>query len=98
MDKAYVLGYVINHMEQLQEQVKLLEQNNQRKTIKSMVYVEKTKSRFSNEDDSYTSSNSENGHFCRLNRSLPEVEAIVSEKKCLHKFIARKKWVCSQRR
>ncbi|GAU50840.1 hypothetical protein TSUD_232170 [Trifolium subterraneum] len=84
MDKASVLGDAINHVKQLQEQVKVLEEKNQKKNIESVVYVEKTKSCSSDEDVSdNTSSNSEYGNCCHLSRSLPEVEARVSEKNVL---------------
>ncbi|WJX60586.1 hypothetical protein P8452_45777 [Trifolium repens] len=59
MDKASVLGDAITHVKQLQEQVKVLEEKNQRKNVESVVYVEKTKSCSSDEDVSdNTSSNS----------------------------------------
>lgn len=86
MDKASVLGDAINHVKQLQEQVKLLEEKNQRKNVESVVYVDKTKSCSSYEDVSDTSSNSGYGNCChnsKTNRSLPEVEARVSEKNVL---------------
>ncbi|XP_058772873.1 transcription factor bHLH18-like [Vicia villosa] len=89
MDKASVLGDAIKYMKQLQEQVKILEQKNQRNNIESVVYVEKTKSCSSDEDVSVsdTSSNTGNGGNCchpsKMNRSLPEVEARVSEKNVL---------------
>lgn len=88
MDKASVLGDAINHVKQLQEKVKLLEEKNQRNNVESVVYVEKTKSYSSDEDVSETSSNSGYGNCCHTHtskpsRSLPEVEARVSEKNVL---------------
>lgn len=90
MDKASVLGDAINHVKQLQEKVKLLEEKNQKNNVESvsMVYVEKTKSYSSDEDVSETSSNSGYGNCCHTHtskpsRSLPEVEARVSEKNVL---------------
>lgn len=88
MDKASVLGDAINHVKQLQEKVKLLEEKNQRNNVESVVYVEKTKSCSSDEDVSDTSSNSGYGNCCHTHtskpsRSLPEVEARVSEKNVL---------------
>ncbi|KAK7307711.1 hypothetical protein VNO77_41023 [Canavalia gladiata] len=82
MDKASVLGDAIRHVKQLQEQVKLLEEQNKRKRVESVVYVEKSK--FSvDEDVSDTSSNSGDGNSydpSKTNGSLPEVEVRVSEK------------------
>ncbi|XP_045814886.1 transcription factor bHLH18-like [Trifolium pratense] len=84
MDKASVLADAITHVKQLQEQVKVLEEKNQRINKESVVYVEKTKSCSSDEDVSdNTSSNSEYGNCCHPSRSLPEVEARVSEKNVL---------------
>lgn len=79
VDKASVLGDAIKHVKQLQEQVKLLEENNQRKSVGSVVYVEKYKSSSDN-DVSETSSNSCDNS---KNRSMPEVEARVSKKSVL---------------
>ncbi|XP_057449668.1 transcription factor bHLH18-like [Lotus japonicus] len=81
MDKASVLGDAIQHVKQLQEQVKLLEEQSQRKSSESVVYVEKSKSSVVDDDVSLsdTSSNSDNSN----NFSLPEVEARVSENKVL---------------
>jgi len=88
MDKASVLGDAINHVKQLQEKVKLLEEKNQKNNLESVVYVEKTKSCSSDEDVSDTSSNSGYGNCCHTHtskpsRPLPEVEARVSEKNVL---------------
>ncbi|XP_057425705.1 transcription factor bHLH18-like [Lotus japonicus] len=70
IDKASVLGDTIQHIKQLQEQVKLLEEQSKRINAESVVYVDKSKS----EDVSDTSSN---------NVSLPEIEARVLENKVL---------------
>jgi hypothetical protein len=85
MDKASVLGDAITHVKQLQEQVKVLEEKNQRKNMESVVYVEKTKSCSSDEDvsDNTSSNSSGYGNYCHLSKSLPEVEARVSEKNVL---------------
>lgn len=79
VDKASVLGDAIKHVKQLQEQVKLLEENNKRKSVESVIYVEKSK--FSSDNDvSETSSNSSDNS---KNRSMPEVEARVFKKNVL---------------
>ncbi|XP_061371591.1 transcription factor bHLH18-like [Gastrolobium bilobum] len=85
MDKASVLGDAIKHVKQLQEQVKLLEEQTKRKRVESVVYVEKSWLS-ADEDVSDTSSNSGDGNSydpSKINRSLPEVEARVSEKNVL---------------
>nr|KYP67071.1 Transcription factor bHLH25 [Cajanus cajan] len=86
MDKASVLGDAIKHVKELQEQVKLLEEQNKRKRVESMVYVEKSKLSW-DEDVSDTSSNSGDGNSYGPSKtnasSLPEVEARVSEKHVL---------------
>lgn len=91
MDKASVLGDAIKHVKQLQEQVKLLEEQAKRKSIESVVYVEKSKSSAAEEDVSDdTSSNSGKGNSScdpskttNLSSQMPEVEARVSEKNVL---------------
>ncbi|KAJ1414589.1 Myc-type, basic helix-loop-helix [Sesbania bispinosa] len=88
MDKASVLGDAIKHVKELQEQVKVLEEKAKRKSADSVVYVEKSKSSV-DEDVSLsdTSSNYGNGNSyddpSKTNRSLPEVEARVSDKNVL---------------
>lgn len=93
MDKATVLGDAINHVKQLQEQVKVLEEENKRKRVESVVYVEKSKVS-SNEDVSDTSSNSGDGNSydpsSKTNASVPEVEARVSEKHVLIRIHCQK--------
>ncbi|KAI4327283.1 hypothetical protein L6164_019763 [Bauhinia variegata] len=77
MDKASVLGDAIKYVKQLQEHVKLLEEQTKRRSIESVVFVKKSHLS-TDEDISDTSSNSCNDP-CKWNRSLPEVEARVSE-------------------
>ncbi|XP_057449672.1 transcription factor bHLH18-like isoform X2 [Lotus japonicus] len=78
IDKASVLGDAIQHVKQLQEQVKLQEEQTNRKSTESVVYFEKSKSSV-DEDVSDTSSNSGREN----NGSLPEIEARMSENKVL---------------
>ncbi|KAL2348272.1 hypothetical protein Fmac_002272 [Flemingia macrophylla] len=82
MDKATVLGDAIRHVKELQEQVKVLEEQNKRKRVESVVYVNKS----THEDVSDTSSNSGDGNSygpSKTNASLPQVEARVSDKHVL---------------
>ncbi|XP_057457233.1 transcription factor bHLH18-like [Lotus japonicus] len=80
IDKASVLGDAIQYMKQLQEQVKLQEEQIKRKSAESVVYVEKSESSVVDDDVSNTSSNSGTANN---NVSQPEVEARVSENKVL---------------
>lgn len=85
MDKASVLGDAIKHVKELHEQVKQLEEQTKRKSVESVVYVEKSHVS-SCEDVSDTSSNSGDGNSyepSKSSRSLPEIEARVSEKNVL---------------
>lgn len=87
-----MLGDAINHVKELQEQVKVLEEQNKRKRVESVVYVEKSKVS-SDEDVSDTSSNSGDGNSydpSKTNGSLPEVEARVSEKHVLIRIYCEK--------
>ncbi|CAN1815416.1 Transcription factor bHLH19 [Linum perenne] len=69
MDKASVLGDAIKYLKQLQERAKTLEEQVNKKTIESVVYVKK--SRVYNHENSDGSSNQS---------QLPEIEARVSGK------------------
>ncbi|CAN1815424.1 Transcription factor bHLH25 [Linum perenne] len=68
MDKASVLGDAIKYLKQLQERAKTLEEQVNKKTIESVVYVKK--SRVYNENSDGSSNQSQ----------LPEIEARVSGK------------------
>lgn len=94
MDKASVLSDAVNHVKQLQEQVKVLEEKNTRfKNVESVVYVEKNKNKksYSHEDVSDTSSNSGYGNCYHESETMPEVEARVSEKNVLIRIHCEKK-------
>lgn len=72
MDKASVLGDAIKYLKQLQERVKILEEQANKKTIESVVFVNKTQ--LSDEGDN------PNGAF---NEALPEIEARFCDKSVL---------------
>ncbi|KAK9284869.1 hypothetical protein L1049_024049 [Liquidambar formosana] len=78
MDKASVLGDAIKYLKQLQERVKLLEEQTKERTVESVVLVKK--SQLSADDD--TSSSDENFDG-RSEDALPEIEARVSENNVL---------------
>ncbi|KAJ1428967.1 Myc-type, basic helix-loop-helix [Sesbania bispinosa] len=93
MDKASVLGDAIKYLKQLKEQVKQLEEQSKRKSVESVVFVKKSSQVSADEDVSDTSSNSCNGNSddpSKINLSLPEVEARVSEKKVLIRILCEK--------
>ncbi|KAK7252741.1 hypothetical protein RIF29_36913 [Crotalaria pallida] len=84
MDKATVLGDAIKHVKRLQEQVKVLEEEAKKRRAESVVYVEKSSQVFPSEDVSDTSSNYGDCDTSKTSsRSLPEVEARVSQKNVL---------------
>ncbi|KAJ1399441.1 Myc-type, basic helix-loop-helix [Sesbania bispinosa] len=81
-DKAHILREAINYMKQLQERVKELENQNQRKTTESTVIFIKKSQVCSKEE--ITSSNSScetnSDSVDRFKKALPQVEARVLEK------------------
>ncbi|CAN1815417.1 Transcription factor bHLH25 [Linum perenne] len=77
MDKASVLGDAIKYLKQLQERAKTLEEQVNKKTIESVVYVKK--SRVYNLDDELSSTD-ENSDGSSNQSQLPEIEARVSGK------------------
>ncbi|KAI3921314.1 hypothetical protein MKW92_046311 [Papaver armeniacum] len=77
LDKASVLGDAIKYLKQLEEKVKILEEQTTKKTVESVVFVNK-RSRLTVDDD-ITSSYFDNEYV----NSLPEVEVKVSNKNVL---------------
>ncbi|XP_050373495.1 transcription factor bHLH18-like [Argentina anserina] len=80
MDKASVLGDAIKYVKQLQESIKVLEEQTKIKTMESVVFVKKSQL-VSSDDD--TSSCNENFDGCSSDEPLPQIEARVSEKDVL---------------
>ncbi|XAR51330.1 hypothetical protein NMG60_11005930 [Bertholletia excelsa] len=78
MDKASVLGDALKYIKQLQERVKLLEDQINKKSEESVVFVKK--SHISGDDDISSSEENFDGHF---KETLPEIEARISEKNVL---------------
>ncbi|CAB4314411.1 unnamed protein product [Prunus armeniaca] len=75
MDKASVLGDAIKHVKQLQDRVKVLEEQTKKRTVESVVFVKK--SQLSADDGISSCDESFDGHSDEA--SLPEIEAKVSE-------------------
>lgn len=78
MDKASVLGDAINYVKQLQERVKVLEEQTSNKTMESVVYVKRSQV-YVDDDISSSDENFEIGS----DKPLPEIEARVSERDVL---------------
>lgn len=78
MDKASVLGDAIKHVKQLQERVKVLEEQTKKRTVESVVLVKK--SQVSADDDSSSCDENSDGGS---DSALPEIEARVSDKDVL---------------
>ncbi|MED6122273.1 hypothetical protein PIB30_038291 [Stylosanthes scabra] len=91
MDKATVLGDAIKYVKQLQDQVKVLENERKRKNAECVYVVEKSEVCGEEDVSSDTSSNSSgegDGNSYEVSKTvsrsvLPEVEARVSEKNVL---------------
>ncbi|KAF5454306.1 hypothetical protein F2P56_023982 [Juglans regia] len=90
MDKASVLGDAIKYLKQLQERVKILEEQTAKKTMETVVFVKKT--RISADDDTSTSDENSNSHS---DEPLPEVEARISEKNVLIRIYCEKRKGCT---
>ncbi|KAE8722379.1 WD repeat-containing protein 5-like [Hibiscus syriacus] len=75
MDKASVLGDAIKYVKQLQERLKVLEEQTKKRTVESVVFVKKFK--LSADDES--SSCDDNSEGQATDAALPEIEARVSD-------------------
>ncbi|KDP32145.1 hypothetical protein JCGZ_12606 [Jatropha curcas] len=78
MDKASVLGDAIKYVKQLQERVKVLEEQTKKRTVESVVLVKK--SQVSTDDDSSSCDENSDGGS---DSALPEIEARASDKDVL---------------
>ncbi|EEF33491.1 DNA binding protein, putative [Ricinus communis] len=85
MDKASVLGDAIKHVKQLQERVKMLEDQTKKRTMESIILIKK--SQLSADDES--SSCDDNSDGCS-DSALPEIEARVSDKDVLFRIHCEK--------
>lgn len=77
MDKASVLGDAIKHLKQLQERVKMLEEQTRKKSAQSVVFVKK----YEVLADAENSSSDEN--LSGFDEPLPEIEVRISDKDVL---------------
>lgn len=82
MDKASVLGDAISYVKELQERVKVLEEQTKKRTVESVVYVKKSQLVVSGTDDE-SSSCDDNSEISTSDGTLPEIEARVSDKDVL---------------
>lgn len=89
MDKASVLADATKYVKQLQERMKILEEQAAKKTVESVVFVKRTQ--YSADDD--ISSSDENFDSCS-DQPLPEIEARVSDKEVLIRIHCDKKKGC----
>ncbi|KAA8545708.1 hypothetical protein F0562_020841 [Nyssa sinensis] len=87
MDKASVLGDAIKYLKQLQEQVKILEEQTRKKSMESVIFVKKYEL-YADGDHSSSGENSSSGPF---EEPLPEIEARFSDKDVLIRIHCEKK-------
>lgn len=93
MDKTSVLGEAINHLKQLKERLKTLEEENAKRAVESVVVVKRSQVVVENENNSSNSnSNLDNGSdsvnigSAYHNKQLPEIEARFANKCVLVKI------------
>lgn len=80
MDKASVLGDTIKYVKELQERLKILEEQTKKRTIESVVFVKKSQV-VAIDDESSSCDENFDGSCC--DSALPEIEAKVSDKDVL---------------
>ncbi|KAL9229508.1 hypothetical protein vseg_004968 [Gypsophila vaccaria] len=85
MDKTSVLGEAISHMKQLKERVTILEEENARRAVESVVVVQRSRVILENESNSSTSNDSHSTGLTH-GEQLPEIEARFSNKSVLIKI------------
>ncbi|KAL3621033.1 hypothetical protein CASFOL_035945 [Castilleja foliolosa] len=84
MDKASVLGDAINHIKQLQEKVKTLENQTKKTKMESFVYVKKYEVHASESSENSSSDNEQSiSSGPTITESLPEIEARFCDKDVL---------------
>ncbi|KAI3410682.1 BHLH domain-containing protein [Psidium guajava] len=86
MDKASVLGDAIKYLKQLQERVKILEEQTRKRSMESVVFVKKSQVF----DDGMNSSTDENFSSGPCDELLPEVEARICDNDVLIKVHCEK--------
>ncbi|XP_050373870.1 transcription factor bHLH18-like [Argentina anserina] len=89
MDKASVLGDAIKYVKQMQDRMKILEEQAAKKNVESVVFVKRIQ--YSADED--ISSSDENFDSCS-SQPLPEIEARVSDKEVLLRIHCEKKKGC----
>ncbi|XP_057871130.1 transcription factor NAI1 [Cryptomeria japonica] len=95
MDKASVLGDAIKYVKQLQEKVKVMEEQGPKKTVQSVVYVKKVELVSNPEDDKLSSASSSNSPSAVENGPegvfTPEIEARQVNKNILIRIHCEKR-------
>ncbi|KAL9241675.1 hypothetical protein vseg_015757 [Gypsophila vaccaria] len=86
MDKTSVLGEAITHLKQLKERMKILEDENARRAVDSVVIVQRSRVAVENDCNSSTTTDSSASGLTTLDELLPEVEARFSDKSVLIKI------------
>eukprot|EP01018_Ginkgo_biloba_P002155 Gb_13728 [translate_table: standard] len=89
MDKASVLGDAIKYVKQLQDRLKVLEEQPPKKTLESVVYVKRTQ--LCIEDDKASSEENLSGEDGTARSLSPEIEARVVDKNVLIRIHCEKR-------
>lgn len=88
MDKASVLGDAIKYLKQLQERVKILEEDTRKKTIESVIFVKKSQLSMESDQNSFSD---ENFSSCPYDEPLPEIEVRFCDKNVLIRIHCEKR-------